>query len=70
MVRPGLFGRLHDAAHWQAQAGQMRSLAAASQSEDLKASLLGLAQEYDKLVARAEARAMSRADGGPKLGRA
>ena len=60
MVRPGLFGKLNDAAHWQAQAGHMRSLAAASESEALKASLLGLACEYDKLLARAEERAKRR----------
>jgi hypothetical protein len=61
MVRPGLFGRLHDAAHWQAQADHMRSLAARAATASLKASLLGLASEHDKLLRRAEERAAQRA---------
>ena len=57
MVRPGLFGRLHDAAHWQVQAEHMRSLAAKTETPSMKASLLGLAGEYDKLLRQAEERA-------------
>ena len=67
MVRPGLFGRLHDAAHWQAQAGHMRSLAASAETPSLKASLLGLAVEYDKLLRRAEERAAQGADVVPAI---
>jgi len=61
MVRPGLFGRLHDAAHWQAQADQLRSRAASAETAALKASLLGLASEYDKLLRLAEERSAARA---------
>jgi hypothetical protein len=46
---------LNDPEHWKKQAAEMRKLAAGSR-DDVRASLLKIADEYDALVRKAEKR--------------
>ena len=53
---------LNDAKHWQDRATQMRALAEGTKNSDAARTVLNLANVYDKLAARAEARAKSGVD--------
>ena len=43
--------------HWQTRAAEMRAIAGTMAEDGIKASMLRLANDYDKLAARAIARA-------------
>ena len=49
--------------HWQARAAEMRAIAAPMAEDGVKASMLKLASDYDKLAVRAIARAVTKAVG-------
>jgi hypothetical protein len=47
---------LNDAKHWQDRAAELRALAEPMAEAGIKASMLKLANDYDKLAERAERR--------------
>jgi hypothetical protein len=51
--------------HWQARAAEMRAIAGTVTEDGIKASMLSMATDYDKLAARAIARGAKGASGGP-----
>ncbi len=58
------FDHISNSKHWLARAAEVRAIAAAMAEEGIKASMLRLAKDYDKLAARAIARARA-TDVGP-----
>jgi hypothetical protein len=54
MVRP-----INDAKHWRVRAAEMRAIADGYQSADAAETMRRLADDYDKLAERAEARTAS-----------
>jgi len=48
---------INDPGHWRKRAGEMRALAADVKEDDAKAIMVRLADDYDKLAARAAQRA-------------
>ena len=52
----------NDPKHWRARAEEMRALAVMADDLDARASLLTLADEYEKLARRAEERSNGIAD--------
>jgi hypothetical protein len=51
--------------HWQTRAAEMRAIAGTMTEYGIKASMLRMATDYDKLAARAIARGAKAASGGP-----
>jgi hypothetical protein len=51
--------------HWQTRAAEMRAIAGTMTEDGIKASMLRMATDYDKLAARAIARGAKAASGGP-----
>jgi hypothetical protein len=52
-------GISHDPAHWQQRAEEMRAAAKEMTDADAKETLLKIANDYDRLAARAVARLQS-----------
>jgi hypothetical protein len=48
--------RINDPAHWRHRAEEMRTLAKLAEDLSARASMLAIADEYDKLAKRAEER--------------
>ena len=51
--------------HWLDRAAEMRAIAGTMTEDGIKASMLRMATDYDKLAARAIARGAKAASGGP-----
>jgi hypothetical protein len=51
--------------HWLARAAEMRAIAAPMAEDGIKASMLQMATDYDKLAARASERGDKGVSGGP-----
>ena len=51
--------------HWQARAAEMRAIAGPMAEDGIKASMLRMANDYDRLAARAIARGAKQNPGGP-----
>lgn len=47
---------INDPSHWRARAQEMRGLAAMADDLDARASMLAIAEEYERLAQRAEQR--------------
>ena len=56
---------VNNSKHWQAPAAEVRAIAGTMAEDGIKASMLRLATDYDKLVARAIARGATGDPGGP-----
>jgi predicted hydrolase (HD superfamily) len=55
----------NDPKHWLARAAEMREIARTIVEDGIKESMLKLANDYDKLAARAIARGTKEASAGP-----
>ena len=60
------FGSVDDPKHWRDRAREMRALLDELTDGEIRATILRLADDYDRLAARAEERAGAVTKNGPK----